>query len=243
MTRHPKRTFLIAPLTTTLLVLAITPLPQSRAVFGQRRPVVREVAPKAAPSRPFVLPAVRTGKLPNGLTLRLVEDHRAPIVTGNLAVNAGDSRDPGGLEGLAEATAALLTQGAGSRNAQELASEAETLGGRIGAGSDDDYAAISFTVISENIEPMLALLGDVILRPAFAQSEIDLYKSNRTESLKVQRQDPSLLAGEQFQRVIFVRHPYSISSPTPQSIAAIDRSRIEAFYKTAYVPAGAVFVL
>ncbi|HEU4391377.1 MAG TPA: pitrilysin family protein [Blastocatellia bacterium] len=225
-----------------LTVLILTAIPVDM-LAGQRRPVARELPPKAGPIKPFAFPAIREKKLQNGLAVMLVEDHRAPIVTFNMAVNAGDVRDPSGLEGLAEATADLLTQGAGSRTARELAEEVESIGGRISSSSNDDYSEITFAVIAENLDRMLDIVGDVVLRPTFPEKEIDLLKSNRTESLKVERQDPGFLAGEQFHRVVYGPHPYSVSSPTPESIASIDRTKIESFYRSAYVPTGSIVVV
>ena len=210
---------------------------------AQRRRVTRELPPKPGPIKRFTLPAIREKKLQNGLALMLIEDHRAPIVTLNMAVNAGDVRDPSGLEGLAEATASLLTQGAGPRSARELAEEVESIGGRIGSSSDDDFSEITFAVIAENADRMLDILGDVVLRPTFPEKEVEIFKSNRTESLKVERQDPGFLASEQFHRVVYGSHPYSVSSPTPESISAIDRAKIESFYRSVYVPVGSVIVV
>src|SRR5258705_8838686 len=127
---------------------------------------------------------------------------------------------------LAEAAAELITEGAGSRSSEQVAREVETLGGRLSSSANDDYAELALSVVAENAEPMMDLLGDVLLRPTFPESEVALYKRNRIQTLVVQRQDPSFLAGEEFDRVVFGAHQYAISAPTPASIDALDRGKV-----------------
>ena len=59
----------------------------------------------------------------------------------------------------------------------------------------------------------------------------------------MQRQDPSFLAGERFDRVVFGSHPYSVSAPTPASIDALDREKIAQFYASNFGPNGSFAVI
>jgi zinc protease len=223
------------------------PVPPQKA--GPKRPESwRNQPPKADSPIPFKLPVVRETKLENGLTVLLIEDHRAPIVT--ILVGIPVATDPSGdisrLTGqmaLVEATAELITEGVGSRTSEEVAREVETLGGRLSSTANDDYAEVAVSVVAENVERMMDLLGDVLLRPAFPENEIALYKRNRIQNLEVQRQDPSFLSGEQFDRIVYGQHPYAISAPTPASIDALDREKIAEFYKSNFGPNGSVAVI
>ena len=136
---------------------------------------------------------------------------------------------------LAEAAADLLTEGAGSRTSEQLAREIETLGGRISSTANDDYAEVIGSVVAENVERMMSMLADVVIRPSFPENEVALHKRNRVQNLVVQRQDPAYLASEQFDRVVFGSHPYAIASPSPASIEALNREKIEQFYRDGYV--------
>ena len=144
---------------------------------------------------------------------------------------------------LFEATAELITEGAGTRSSEQVAREVETLGGRLSSAANDDYADVSVSVVSENAERMMDLVGDVLLRPTFPETEVALHKRNRIQTLAVQRQDPSYLAREQFDRIVYGTHPYAISSPTPESIDALDRNKISAFYGSHFGPRGSVAVI
>jgi zinc protease len=230
------------------IVLASWFAPHYSASAQKEGPVVRvhslhRSPPPAGPARPFALPAPREVRLANGLAVLMIEDHRTPMVTIVAGIRVGSADDPSGRPGLAEATADLLTEGAGTRSAQELAREIETMGGSINGSASDDFTELEATVVSENAERMLEIASDVLLRPSFPESEVALYKSNRIQHLTVQRQEPAFLVSEHFNRIVFGPHPYAVSSPTPESVAALDRREVASFYSSNFTPARAVLVI
>ena len=79
--------------------------------------------------------ALVRAKLPNGLTVLVQPSTRLPVVSFRLVARAGSVYDPAGKEGLARMTAELLTQGAGSRDAQQVAEDIEFVGGSLEASS------------------------------------------------------------------------------------------------------------
>src|SRR5262245_4895176 len=224
----------------------IGPFPGSARLLAAQQPPQDETwrshppAPKAA--APLKLPLAREIALPNGLTLIVVEDHRAPIVTFDIAVPVGEIDDPPRQTGLAEATADLLTEGAGGLTSHQLAAEVEKLGGLIASSSSPDYSEISATVLAENAGRMIEIAGDILLRPSFPEEEVALYKNTRLEKLTVQRQDPAFIVSEEFNKVIYGPHPYSASAPTPESVSGMNRSRIREFYNSTFGPDGSYIV-
>lgn len=222
-------------------------LPQKRRALNQAESW-RKQPPKSVAPSPFALPAMRETRLENGLKIVFIEDHRSPIVTIVVGIPLALSPSKDIVEmtsqtALAEATAELITEGAGSRTSEQVARDVETLGGRLSSTANDDYAEVSVSVVAENGEQMMDLLGDVLLRPSFPESEIALYKRNRIQAVVVERQDPAFLAGEQFDRIVFGSHPYSISAPTPASINALDREKLVQFYRSNFRPDGSVAIV
>src|SRR5215471_10795192 len=202
----------------------------------------RKQPPPPRSSLPLHLPPVHQTTLPNGLTLLLIEDHRTPVVTFEIAVPVGEVNDPPHQTGLAEATADLLTEGAGALSSQDLAREVEAMGGRIASSSNPDYSEVSASVLAGNASRMIEILGDVLLRPTFPEQEVALYKSTRLDRLTVERQDPAFVVAEQFDKVIYGPHPYSASAPTPESVSAMTRSRVREFYDAGFGPDGSYIV-
>ena len=204
----------------------------------------RQQPPAPGPARALRLPAAREIKLDNGLTLVLVEDHRAPLVT--LAAGVAQKinwrhavAEVTNQMTLVEATADLLTDGAGP----EFARSVESLGAQVDSHAGADYAILSGVVIAENAERLLELFAEALTRPRFLADEVALYKNSRLDKLKVERQEAAFLAGEHFNRLIYGAHPYAFSAPTPQAVRALSRARIEQFYRAAYSPAATVVIL
>lgn len=246
MFRHKTRAILITVGLAWLCASAVFGLTQ-RARTKQTE-TWRKLPPKSEAPRPFKLPVAREIKLDNGLTLVLIEDHRAPMVTITVGIPMESSSSANIAEltnemALTEATAELITEGAGSRGSEEVAREVETLGGRLSSSANDDYAWLAVSVVAENTERMMDLLAEVLLHPTYPESEVALYKRNRIQKLVVQRQDPSFLAGEQFDRIVYGSHPYAISAPTPASVEALDREKIVRFYNSRFTPNGSVTVI
>ena len=229
------------------IILIASPIAQPVGARGQDESW-RKNPPRPKLAESFKLPASHEIRLNNGLTLVLVEDHRSPIVTiqAGVPIAMAAYGNPQALmnqAALAEATGELLTEGAGARTSEQLAREVETLGGRISSSMNDDYLEVITAVVAENAERMIDILSDVIVRPAFLANEVALYKRNRIENLKVQRQDPAFLAGERFNRTVYGSHYYGISAPTPESVKAINRAKVVEFYKAHCGPAASVVVV
>ena len=232
-----------------ILLAAIFAFSNKGAIAQKEQPGgLRKQAPRPGAGRPFNLPPGQTTKLDNGLTLVMIEDHRAPMVTIDAGIPASIDASPSPKlrrehSALAEATAQLITEGAGNRTSEQLARAIETLGGRISSEASDDYVEVNVAVVAENAEPMMDILGDVLMRPTFPESEVALYKSNRIDKLKLDRQDPAFLLREHFNRIIYRSHSYAITTPTPAEINTMTRAKIERFHKSKYAPDGSVIVI
>ncbi len=85
------------------------------ATFAQEQP------PEPSAPKSVTIPAVRTAKLPNGMTVAVVQRAGVPLVSVNLLVEAGARFDPEENAGLANLTASLLTKGTKTRSATQIA--------------------------------------------------------------------------------------------------------------------------
>src|SRR2546430_8885343 len=199
--------------------------------------------PPPFPARPLKLPTASETTLSNGLVVVVAEDSRLPLVSYRLAFRTGDAHDPPELPGLMDMLTGLLTEGTQSRPSREIADEVARLGATLQAGANSDYTTVAASSLSTFSEDILELMADVALRPVFPQNEVELTKQNTKESLKQQRAQPSFLANETVARVMFGQHPYSVTSPTPESIDATTRDRLVEFHRSMFVANNAVFLV
>src|SRR5262249_1108913 len=102
---------------------------------GLKRPTQNEPwrsrPPAPKPVAPPNLPRAARIPSPMGVLLVAWEAHRALFGPFKRAAPAGEVNAPPRQTGLAEATADLLTEGAGGLTSHQLATEVEKLGGRI----------------------------------------------------------------------------------------------------------------
>jgi len=205
--------------------------------------VDRTKPPQTPPIPTYKLPPVFETSLPNGLVVQLVEDSRFPLVTVRLNFAGGTRLDPPEMPGLAEAVASLLTEGTAGRTSRQISEDIDSIGGALSASADPDALTIAGNALSENAGKLLGLLADVALHANFPAGEVDLYKRNRTESLKAERADPSYLAEEKIARLVYGTTPYAHIGPTPLSISKIDGKMLATFRDQHLVPENAVLIV
>ncbi len=127
----------------------------------------RGFAPKMRLGTNVAAPTFKQVSLPNGLTLLVHEDGRAPVTTVLVALRAGGSTDPAGKAGLATLTEQLAGHGAGTRDEQALQTSFDRLGSPLGNLVSADQSVYGVTVMPFDTGPALALLSDVVQRPRF----------------------------------------------------------------------------
>ena len=179
----------------------------------------------------------------NGLSLVVVEDSRLPLVSYRLAFRVGGAFDPPTLPGLTDLLAGLLPEGTTKRTSREIADEVARMGASLSAGANSDYTIVAASALASFNDPVLDMIAEVILEPSFPEHEVELAKQNTKESLRQQRAQPSFLASEMVARVMFGDHPYSIVSPTPESIDRSTRDEFVKFHRAKLVPNSAVFIV
>jgi len=91
----------------------------------------RKQPPPIGPAPSLKLPAIQKHKLSNGLAVWIVEHHEVPLAQINLIVRSGSAADPIGKYGVGSMTAAMLDEGAGTREALDLADAIEFLGANL----------------------------------------------------------------------------------------------------------------
>ena len=198
--------------------------------------------PAPGPLTPAAFPPFQETTLPNGLKILVVESHKQPVVSISLSFPAGAAYEPEGKEGLADMVAGLLTKGAGTRTAEEIAATVEGAGGSLFASGGNDFLRVSATTLTPKLDLAFELLADVVMRPTFPESEIELLRTQTLSSLQVELSQPSSIASRAFFKAIYGDHPYG-SQATPASVRSITRQDLVTFHETRLAPSGSLLVL
>lgn len=209
---------------------------QSKVERKNRAPVSREILR-------VKLPKPVEAKLANGLTVLILEDHRAPFVNLHLHIGgAGALFEPADTAGLANATAQMLREGTQSRSSIQIAEEIDRLGAALGAsasfGSPD--TVLSASGLSDNFDDWFEVLVDVLLHPSFPADELEKLKQRQRVQLREQRSASGFLANERFYRTVYGEHPAAIISPTAESVDRLSREALIQWHRARYAPQNAI---
>jgi len=204
---------------------------------------IRSKAPEPLAPVPFNIPEPFQTTLENGLRVVVFEDSRVPLVSYRLAFFRGDSHDPKNATGLTSAMTSMLNEGTENYSSSELAEKIERLGAGLSMSAGVDFTVFAGSALTIYGDEILSLLAEVLFRPTFPESELDLYKRNALENLKSQRSQPNFLANEQTARVLYGSHPYAVISPKAADFEKLDREMLQKFHATAFQPNNAVMVI
>ncbi|ABF43406.1 peptidase M16-like protein [Candidatus Koribacter versatilis Ellin345] len=204
----------------------------------------RATAPKAGPLPKLQLPVPAEFKLDNGLKVYLVPDHSLPLLAMRVMSLGGSDANTHEKSGVAGFTAAMLTEGTANRTAPQIADETDKLGATLNTGATFDNAAVSMSVLSNNTDPAIDLLSDVVLHPKFDAKETDRIRKERQTGLIQLRDDPFQLAIRVGNRAEFgTQSPYGeIELGTPESLKSTTSDDLTNFWKSHYTPANSALI-
>lgn len=190
------------------------------------------------------LPPFKKVKLPNGLTVLIMEQHEVPIISFNFIIKAGAVADPAGKAGLASLTAGLLRKGTRSRSADAIASELDFVGGTMDAAASYDYSNGFAEFVKKDIGKGLDLFSDVLLNAAFPAAEVTKLLKQRADAIKAAKDQPRAVINNYFNAYLYGNHPYGRPDDGDEgSLAAITRDDVVKFYQTYYAPAAAILAV
>jgi zinc protease len=227
------------------MAVAMPAFPQEQHAAELSKVVRLNRAPVSNETLQVTLPRPVVTKLPNGLTVLVLERHKLPTVSIVLQFGTGDMSDPKDLPGLAGFTIEMLREGTTHRTSAQLAADVDKIGATLnsysGFGSTDSSVAASG--LSPSTSQILDLISDVVLNPTFPQDELEKYQARQLSELEQERSEPSSLANERFHRALYGDFPAAVTVPTPESIKATSVERLKEFHERYHVPSNALLAV
>lgn len=215
-----------------VVATAAVVLGQAPGAWAQVADWPYEQPPKPLAAREVKFPPYQFRTLANGLQVIAVAHHEQPAVSLRLIIRAGGAQDPADRSGVATLVAALLDQGTTTRDAEQIASSIDSIGGLVGTGAGSDLSFINAIVMKDSFTFGLDMVSDLARNPKFAPEELERQRQQILSGLKVGYEDPDYIAGMVFDRLVYGFHPYGRpDSGTPQSISSITRDDLLAYHK------------
>jgi zinc protease len=179
--------------------------------------------------------------LENGLRVLVLEDPRLPRVVLGVTLRRGVGIESLELAGSAAFTAEMLGRGAGERDALELAETVDSLGASLDTAAGWDSTTVTLAGLSRDLEALLAILADVVLRPRFDPAEALKVRSESLAALERAKDDPRTLASWNIARLLYPGHRYGLPlQGTPESVSRLDAVQAAEFYRRVFVARNAI---
>jgi len=193
----------------------------------------------AAPLQAGITP--KRSVLSSGMVLLTSEQRSLPMVSIELLIDAGSRYDAAGQEGLANLTARLLTYGTKRRSALQISDALDFIGASLSAGSGEDTASLSMTVLKKDLATGLELFAEVLTSSTFPQEEIDRQKQSVIAAIKAREEEPGDIAERRFAAALYPKSPYGRPvEGTEASVQKLQQKGLREFFERAYRPNRAI---
>lgn len=177
-------------------------------------------------------PVVRRQRLSNGIDIAFAERRGGGLVEVRVLVGRGGVLDAGEVPGLARFMWTMLMEGADDLDASAI----DALRQRLGA----ILHPTSLSALAAQLRPSLALLAQVLRRPAFRETDMTRVKPRLLAAVARAQAEPNTMAATVLSRLLFgSEHPYGAHGAdlgTPESIEAMVTARLRAFHEAVIRP-------
>jgi zinc protease len=161
--------------------------------------------------------------------------HTLPLLSLRATLPSGLMSEPAGKSGLGRLAANLLVKGTRRRNAEQLASDVEQLGGSLHSDAGNNSATLSLELLSPDWKPGLDLFLEVLTETGPTEAELQTEKRKQLSLLQAEDDYPMAAARDLVRNALYPGHPYggknlgtveSIESITLKDIATYQASRL-----------------
>lgn len=190
-------------------------------------------------------PTIQHWQTTNGARVYYLPAPELPMLDVRVVFDAGSARDEG-KGGLALMTHALLDQGAGDMDADQIAEQMEGVGAALSGSADRDMAVIGLRSLTDPalLTPALAVFSKVINAPGFPPDAFARVLKQTLIGLRNKKQSPGDISGDLFQSALYGSHPYALPEEgTEVSLPKLTRNDLVSFYQRYYVGKNAVVAI
>ncbi|MDP5120350.1 MAG: insulinase family protein, partial [Spirosomaceae bacterium] len=191
----------------------------------------------------YQLPNYQRVKLPNGLTVYLMEQKEVPLISVSAIVPAGAIYD-GDKSGLASLTATALQHGTKNMTKSQLDEEVDFIGANINTYSSKESAGLTAAFAAKDKEKMLGIIRDVLLNPTFDADEFEKEKKRLLVNLEQQKESPRGVLPSYFDKMMYGNHVYgNVVQGQKSTVENLTVQDIKTFYANNYQADGSAIAV
>ncbi|MFH0795325.1 MAG: pitrilysin family protein, partial [bacterium] len=182
--------------------------------------------------------------LPNGLKVLVRPNSASSVVTLDMWVNTGSTREKPALNGVSHFLEHMLFKGTEKYGVNEIDRMIEGVGGLWNAGTSRDFTHYYLTLASRYFDLGLEAISEVIQHSSLDAGELDKERLVILEEYRRKQDSPGGLLWEKVYDVAYRRSPYRASIlGTEDTIRGISREGMNDYYCRHYAPGNMLFVV
>lgn len=167
--------------------------------------------------------------LSNGLELYTINTSQQPVLKLDLIFRAGKWFEKN--NGISFFAGKMLSEGVPGLSSAQIATVFEKYGAQIEISPGFDFLSISVYCLSKHLKYLLPLIKQIIYEPLFPIKELNTLKNIQQQTLRVNNEKTSYVAGKKFRESLFgSMHPYG-RNLSESDIDHISRSEIKHFFE------------
>lgn len=147
----------------------------------------RSRKPQPGPAPDVKIPDFEHAESPAGSTFVVTRYDELPLTDILISIGIGQAQEPAAKAGVSALTATMMRESTAHYSAEALSDALEDLGCSILVSSERDEVNISFSCPNKNLDKGLALLEEVLFRPAFKQDEFERARERQIQSIRTQK--------------------------------------------------------
>ena len=184
---------------------------------------------------------VRKRELPGGLRVFSEPLSEATSVALGVWIRAGSRDERDEVAGITHLMEHMLFKGTPEMDALGIAQAFEGIGAQENAATGEEYTVLYARFLPEHLERALDVMGDMVLRPTFADLERE--REVIVEEIKMYEDRPDQMADEYLSGLIF--HGDPLGRPiigSAETVRGVDHDTLRNFHENTYTAAN-VFVV
>ncbi|HEX3089768.1 MAG TPA: pitrilysin family protein [Ilumatobacteraceae bacterium] len=178
---------------------------------------------------------LRITQLESGLTVATEHVPGALSVATGVWVAVGSRDEPAELSGVSHFLEHLLFKGTPTRSSQDISRSVDRVGGDFNAFTAKEYTAYYCRLPARHAVFGVDLLGDVLIRPALRESDVDSERLVILEELAMDDDSPDDVAHRMFAAQLFADHPLGRETAGDRdTVQAINAADVRQFFESHY---------
>src|SRR5437588_10800511 len=175
--------------------------------------------------------------LDNGLRILTERMTQVRSVSIGVWLTRGSRHETADRSGIAHFVEHMLFKGTGTRSAEDIAQQIDSIGGQLDAFTAKEYASYYIKVLDEHLPLAIDILSDIVRNPAFKSEDIEREKKVVVEEIKMVEDTPDDLVHEIFTQGFWQDHP--LGRPilgTKETVESFNSDLLRAYFTKVYTP-------